>query len=96
MAEWPIAPVLKTGGPQGSVGSNPTSSEFFSKKLGREQCTDVHCVWDSSEVPKGRTAAPAGRDAKRSRREGILPMSMFLKSKNLCVFKKFLLVDFDS
>ncbi len=26
VAEWSIAPVLKTGEPQGSVGSNPTSS----------------------------------------------------------------------
>lgn len=26
MAEWSIAPVLKTGGPKGSVGSNPTLS----------------------------------------------------------------------
>ena len=26
MAEWIIAPVLKTGDPQGSVGSNPTPS----------------------------------------------------------------------
>lgn len=26
VAEWSIAPVLKTGDPQGSVGSNPTSS----------------------------------------------------------------------
>ena len=26
VAEWPIAPVLKTGNPQGFVGSNPTSS----------------------------------------------------------------------
>ncbi len=26
MAEWSIAPVLKTGDPQGSVGSNPTPS----------------------------------------------------------------------
>ena len=27
MAEWSIAPVLKTGDLQGSVGSNPTPSE---------------------------------------------------------------------
>ena len=41
MAEWSIAPVLKTGEPQGSVGSNPTSSasvpstqsSFFSHAL---------------------------------------------------------------
>jgi hypothetical protein len=26
VAEWSIAPVLKTGGPQGPVGSNPTLS----------------------------------------------------------------------
>ena len=26
MVEWFIAPVLKTGDPQGSVGSNPTPS----------------------------------------------------------------------
>ena len=26
MVEWSIAPVLKTGEPQGSVGSNPTPS----------------------------------------------------------------------
>jgi hypothetical protein len=26
MAEWSIAPVLKTGGPKGPVGSNPTLS----------------------------------------------------------------------
>ncbi len=29
VAEWPIAAVLKTGGPKGSVGSNPTSSAIF-------------------------------------------------------------------
>lgn len=32
MAEWPIAPVLKTGSPQGLVGSNPTSSDFAPQK----------------------------------------------------------------
>ena len=26
VAEWSIAPVLKTGGPKGPVGSNPTAS----------------------------------------------------------------------
>src|SRR6188474_2303960 len=30
VAEWSIAPVLKTGEPQGSVGSNPTPSATFS------------------------------------------------------------------
>ena len=34
MAEWPIAPVLKTGSPQGLVGSNPTSSESKTPKKG--------------------------------------------------------------
>src|SRR5271165_2492025 len=29
MAEWSIAPVLKTGDPQGSVGSNPTPSAML-------------------------------------------------------------------
>ena len=29
MAEWLIAPVLKTGDPQGSVGSNPTPSAML-------------------------------------------------------------------
>ena len=29
MVEWFIAPVLKTGDPQGSVGSNPTPSARF-------------------------------------------------------------------
>jgi hypothetical protein len=28
VAEWPIASVLKTEVPQGSVGSNPTSSDY--------------------------------------------------------------------
>lgn len=32
MAEWFIAPVLKTGDLKGSVGSNPTSSEFIMKQ----------------------------------------------------------------
>lgn len=29
VAEWPNAPVLKTDVPQGTVGSNPTSSVYF-------------------------------------------------------------------
>jgi hypothetical protein len=29
VVEWSIAPVLKTGEPQGSVGSNPTPSANF-------------------------------------------------------------------
>ena len=29
MVEWSIAPVLKTGGPKGSVGSNPTLSAII-------------------------------------------------------------------
>jgi hypothetical protein len=29
VVEWSIAPVLKTGEPQGSVGSNPTLSAIF-------------------------------------------------------------------
>lgn len=33
VAEWPIASVLKTEGPQGSVGSNPTSSDLFLSEL---------------------------------------------------------------
>jgi hypothetical protein len=28
MVEWSIAPDLKSGGPKGSVGSNPTLSEI--------------------------------------------------------------------
>ena len=30
MVEWSIAPVLKTGEPKGSVGSNPTLSAIWS------------------------------------------------------------------
>jgi len=30
VVEWSIAPVLKTGGPQGPVGSNPTPSAILS------------------------------------------------------------------
>jgi hypothetical protein len=29
VAEWPIAPVLKTGDPKGSGGSNPSLSVFL-------------------------------------------------------------------
>ena len=29
VAEWTIAPVLKTGAPQGAGGSNPSPSAFF-------------------------------------------------------------------
>ena len=29
VVEWSIAPVLKTGEPQGSVGSNPTPSAIY-------------------------------------------------------------------
>ena len=43
VAEWPIASVLKTEVLQGTVGSNPTSSEnkpplggFFSEEVGFE------------------------------------------------------------
>ena|GEM_PF-653440 len=36
MAEWPIAPVLKTGSPQGLVGSNPTSSERREEEASQE------------------------------------------------------------
>jgi hypothetical protein len=31
VVEWSIAPVLKTGEPQGSVGSNPTPSASFNR-----------------------------------------------------------------
>ncbi len=34
MAEWSIAPVLKTGNPQGFVSSNLTASAKLSRKLG--------------------------------------------------------------
>lgn len=33
MAEWPIASVLKTEVPKGSVGSNPTSSDSLSSVI---------------------------------------------------------------
>jgi hypothetical protein len=35
VVEWSIAPVLKTGEPKGSVGSNPTPSAIFGVSLGR-------------------------------------------------------------
>ena len=30
LAEWSIAPVLKTGGPKGPIGSNPIASAMYS------------------------------------------------------------------
>ena len=32
VAEWPIAPVLKTGVPTGTVGSNPTLSAILRRR----------------------------------------------------------------
>ena len=36
MVEWSIAPVLKTGMPQGIVGSNPTPSAISSEERALE------------------------------------------------------------
>ena len=36
VAEWSIAPVLKTGGPKGSVSSNLTASASYPPKLFRQ------------------------------------------------------------
>ncbi|MEN9654866.1 MAG: hypothetical protein RL235_978 [Chlamydiota bacterium] len=75
MAEWPIAPVLKTGSPQGFVGSNPTSSDFLPRKAEEEsrKCGFRGRIRVDSDVfssgPKARrkkpmeTAAPAGQTA---------------------------------
>ena len=38
VAEWSIAPVLKTGGPQGPVGSNPTPSAKSAKRILIDGC----------------------------------------------------------
>jgi hypothetical protein len=55
MVEWFIAPVLKTGDPQGSVGSNPTPSAMLifkdlrrnivgHRNRNRNASTSVHTV----------------------------------------------------
>ncbi len=38
VVEWSIAPVLKTGEPKGSVGSNPTPSAIWDFRLQIEDC----------------------------------------------------------
>ena len=38
MVEWSIAPVLKTGGPKGSVGSNPTLSAIIKELNMSKDC----------------------------------------------------------
>jgi hypothetical protein len=40
MAEWSIAPVLKTGDPQGSVGSNPTPSATSEQNCERRRLAE--------------------------------------------------------
>jgi hypothetical protein len=66
VAEWPIAAVLKTAVGQPTVGSNPTSSDFFFlKKIGRSNTTVCVAWWIRSEAhydvrtgPKDGTAKP--------------------------------------
>ncbi len=52
VAEWSIAPVLKTGDAQASVGSNPTPSAnlFFFKRL-KNQLSLWFSAWLSAENP---------------------------------------------
>ena len=38
MAEWTIAPVLKTGGPKGPGGSNPSLSAEYLNVLNKSYC----------------------------------------------------------
>jgi hypothetical protein len=47
VAEWPIASVLKTEGPQGSGGSNPSSSviSLIAKKSLSSQIKDSSYEW---------------------------------------------------
>ena len=55
MAEWPMAPVLKTGGSKGSVGSNPTP------RVSRD---DVKVnMLDSFSGSPGSSPGPAIEDA---------------------------------
>jgi hypothetical protein len=42
MVEWSIAPDLKSGGPKGSVGSNPTLSEINNGRVVEWSITAVY------------------------------------------------------
>jgi hypothetical protein len=66
VVERSIAPVLKTGDPQGSVGSNPTPSDFRRSRVETFR-------WDESEVRAGdrapKAANPTPSDFRPSRVE---------------------------
>ena len=66
VVERSIAPVLKTGDPQGSVGSNPTPSDFRRSRVETFR-------WDENEVRAGdrapEAANPTPSDFRRSRVE---------------------------
>ena len=55
MAEWSIAPVLKTGDPQGSVGSNPTPSAI------RGESQEVRSCRRQGEWPETNTGVEFDR-----------------------------------
>lgn len=58
VAEWPIAAVLKTVVPKGTVGSNPTSSGFVKLKF----CEGVAAVLPAfgGSAAGGKTVVPKG------------------------------------
>jgi hypothetical protein len=51
VVEWLMAPVLKTGDPKGSVGSNPTPSVFQKPSAGNESVPQLQPLTGNHQTP---------------------------------------------
>ena len=84
VAEWSNAPVLKTGDPQGSVGSNPTPSAFPMNKgsfLLFAIClaaTIFSCPLRGGTVPSDTKASPTADDMLAAFQRGALDLQIML------------------
>jgi hypothetical protein len=56
VVEWLMAPVLKTGDPKGSVGSNPTPSVFTGSERSAEIPKSLQCSRSALLGRPGRSA----------------------------------------
>jgi hypothetical protein len=76
MVEWFIAPVLKTGDPQGSVGSNPTPSAILTYSANLEDVISK----DSWRLTRGAGNKPPTLMVTSPQ----ISTSTELASRNLC------------
>ena len=83
MAEWPNASVLKTEVPQGTVGSNPTSSVMLMKKERKSIAwlPLIRITFEATTSSSTRRAVKKSRASEQARKCHLVPFMGVPSSK---------------